>query len=95
MNDFSIKIKEIDDSSDNDVVNVDIDKDKPITKIGLSPNEEYLIIYKQKDKSIVGWNISDTDKEKHNTVDGIKNLNKICVSDDKKFVCICNNKLSK
>ncbi|GBB87276.1 hypothetical protein RclHR1_13700007 [Rhizophagus clarus] len=90
MSNFSIEIddkKFFIDKSD-----VDIDKGNPITKIEVSPNEEYLVIYSE-DESIVGWNISDTNKEKHSTVYGIKNMDKICVSDDKKLVYICNNKL--
>lgn len=94
MSDFSIKIREID-YNNIDGAGIDIDKGEPITKIEVSPNEEYLVIYNQKDKSIVGWNIFDTDKEKHYKIDGIKNLDKMCVSDDKKLVYIYNNKLSK
>ncbi|GBC40289.2 hypothetical protein GLOIN_2v1881126 [Rhizophagus irregularis DAOM 181602=DAOM 197198] len=91
MNDFPIEIREI---NDNNIerADLDINKSKPITKIEVSPNEEYLVIYNQKDKSIFGWNIFGTDKEKHITVSEIKNLDKICVSDDKKLVYICNNK---
>ncbi|PKY20430.1 hypothetical protein RhiirB3_433727 [Rhizophagus irregularis] len=91
MNDFPIEIREI---NDNNIerADLDINKSKPITKIEVSPNEGYLVIYNQKDKSIFGWNIFDTDKEKHITVSEIKNLDKICVSDDKKLVYICNNK---
>ncbi|PKY52182.1 hypothetical protein RhiirA4_469660 [Rhizophagus irregularis] len=91
MNDFPIEIREI---NDNNIerADLDINKSKPITKIEVSPNEEYFVIYNQKDKSIFGWNIFDADKEKHNTVSEIKNLDKICVSDDKKLVYICNNK---
>jgi hypothetical protein len=92
MSDFPIEIREINDNNI-DGTSVDIDKGKFTTKIEVSPNEEYLVIYNQKDKSIVGWNVFD--EKKHNTVDGIKNLDKICVSDDKKLVYICNNNLSK
>ncbi|RGB39037.1 hypothetical protein C1646_690994, partial [Rhizophagus diaphanus] len=91
MSDLSIEIKEI----DNNIIDrteVNIDNGKPITKLEVSPNEEYLIIYNQENKSIVGWNIFDTGRKKHNTVNEIKNLDKICVSDDKKLVYIYNNK---
>ncbi|EXX59191.1 uncharacterized protein OCT59_012367 [Rhizophagus irregularis] len=94
MSDLSIEIKEIDDNI-TDETKVNIDNGKPITKIEVSPNEEYLVIYNQEDKSIIGWNIYETNKtnrEKRYTVDEVNNLDKICVSDDKNLVYICNNK---
>lgn len=97
MSDLSIEIKEIDDNI-TDETKVNIDNGKPITKIEVSPNEEYLVIYNQEDKSIIGWNIYETNKtnrEKRYTVDEVNNLDKICVSDDKNLVYICNNKPSK
>ncbi|GES87525.1 hypothetical protein GLOIN_2v1874143 [Rhizophagus clarus] len=92
MSDFPIEIGEINDNNI-DGTDIGINKGELITKIEVSPNEEYLVIYYQKDKSIVGWNMFDTNKEKHNTICGIKDLDKICVSDDKKLVYVYNNKL--
>jgi hypothetical protein len=88
MDDFSI---EIDDKnsfiSDTDVY---INKDKPITKLEVSPNEKYLVIY---NGSIVGWNVTDSDDKKHDTGKVIENLDKMWVSDDKKLAYICKENI--
>ncbi|RGB28699.1 hypothetical protein C1646_767526, partial [Rhizophagus diaphanus] len=71
---------------------------KPITMLEISPNEKYLITYSKEDHSIVGWNVEDIDKVQlkfHQTVKTYDRLRtrkgyieSLCVSDDKKFVCI-------
>src|ERR1044072_5911551 len=36
---------------------------KPITKLEVSPNGEYLVTYSEKDHSIVGWNVNPDDNQ--------------------------------
>ncbi|EXX71390.1 hypothetical protein RirG_078940 [Rhizophagus irregularis DAOM 197198w] len=71
---------------------------KPITRIEISPNENYLITYSNEDRSIIGWNVEDIDKVqlKFHQIVKINEDNKdkkykiesLCVSDDKKLAYI-------
>lgn len=48
--------------AENENINNGIDKPhngRPITKIEISPNEEYIVTYSVIDHSIFGWNIKD------------------------------------
>lgn len=74
---------------------------KPITIIEVSPKGKYLVTYSEEDESIVGWNVNDVDEgqlksDYCNTIK-LKNVHKMCVSDDKIFACIYDDhyKLSK
>src|ERR1043166_3485563 len=40
---------------------------KPITKLEVSPNGKYLVTYSESDRSIVGWDVKDIDKEPNGT----------------------------
>jgi WD40 repeat protein len=66
--------------------------DKPITKIEISPNGEYLVTYSKEDHSIVGWKVDVDEGQlftfKSAKIDVHKYVNQICVSDDKKLVYI-------
>ncbi|PKY57911.1 hypothetical protein RhiirA4_549853 [Rhizophagus irregularis] len=86
-------IKEI--KIDNDNGN-DIDKPhkgEPITKIEISPNEEYLVTYSKYDHSIAGWNINECPFKPELSIKlaSDKFLCQICVSDDKKLAYIDYN----
>ncbi|PKK66375.1 hypothetical protein RhiirC2_784855, partial [Rhizophagus irregularis] len=92
---------------DVDKIEIDVDKNdddkiftfdderhngKPITRIEISPNGNYLITYSEKDRSIVGWNVEDKDKVQlkfDKTVkideDNQDEIRSLCVSDDKKL----------
>ncbi|UZO20946.1 uncharacterized protein OCT59_013355 [Rhizophagus irregularis] len=72
---------------------------KPITKIEISPHENYLITYSEEDSSIAGWNVEDIDKVQlkfHQTVKinkegdeyNIYEIKSLCVSDDKKLAYV-------
>ncbi|GBC32083.2 hypothetical protein GLOIN_2v1874127 [Rhizophagus irregularis DAOM 181602=DAOM 197198] len=71
---------------------------KPISKIGISPEEKYLVTYSPDDKSIFGWSIDkgelNPDNYRYkafivaNPVVIYRNINKIYVSDDKKLAYI-------
>uniref|UniRef100_U9UR74 Uncharacterized protein n=1 Tax=Rhizophagus irregularis (strain DAOM 181602 / DAOM 197198 / MUCL 43194) TaxID=747089 RepID=U9UR74_RHIID len=86
---------------DNNKIDIDNDikphKNKPITKIEVSPNEKYLVTYSQDDHSIVGWNIEDIDEGRLNFDHTVKinpkfkSIDRICVSDDKKLAFIYND----
>jgi WD40 repeat protein len=89
MSDFVIET-----NSEN--TNIDEDKshnDKPISKIAISPNEEYLVTYSEDNRSIVGWNVRDEGSFKPELfvkLDSDKSLYQISISDDKKLACIDN-----
>ncbi|EXX68952.1 hypothetical protein RirG_100310 [Rhizophagus irregularis DAOM 197198w] len=74
----------------------DIDKphnSEPITKIEISPNEEYLVTYSNYDHSIAGWNINECPfkPELFIKLDSDKILYQIFVSNDKKLAYIDYN----
>ncbi|PKC71322.1 hypothetical protein RhiirA1_453644 [Rhizophagus irregularis] len=81
-------------SSEN--TNIDEDKShngKPISKIEISPNEEYLVTYSEIDHSFVGWNVKDEGPLKPELLiklDSDKSLYQISISDDKKLAYIDN-----
>jgi WD40 repeat protein len=103
MDNISVKINDDANKIEIEVDKNDVDKNedeiftfdnelhngKPITKIEISPNENYLITYSEKDGSIVGWNVEDIDKVQlkfHQTVkiDNYYNYSdSLCVSDEK------------
>ncbi|RGB43112.1 hypothetical protein C1646_681705, partial [Rhizophagus diaphanus] len=97
MNDAAININEIDD--DKIDINNDIDKphnNKPITRIGVSPNGKYYVTYREDGNgSIIGWNIKSID-ENDELGPGFKlsksstfgYLYQICVSDYKELAYI-------
>lgn len=97
MNDAAINIDEIDD--DKIDINNDIDKphnNKPITRIGVSPNGKYYVTYREDGNgSIIGWNIKSID-ENDELGPGFKlsksstfgYLYQICVSDYKELAYI-------
>ncbi|PKY62623.1 hypothetical protein RhiirA4_413130 [Rhizophagus irregularis] len=68
---IEIEVDDVD-NDENDVDKNDVDKiftfdderhnGKPITRIEISPNGNYLITYSEEDGSIVGWNVEDKDK---------------------------------
>ncbi|RGB41500.1 hypothetical protein C1646_752056 [Rhizophagus diaphanus] len=63
----------------------------PITKVEISPNEEYLVTYSEDDHSIIVWNIKDEGPHKPElfiTLSSNKSLSQIAISDDKKLVLI-------
>lgn len=72
---------------------------KPITKIGISPEEKYLVTYSPNDYSIFGWSIDkgelNPDNYRYDTPFGFFNgeyeMEKICVSDDEKLAYIYRN----
>jgi WD40 repeat protein len=84
--------------------NVEIDKlidndkpphnGKPITNIELSPSGKYIVTYSQEDHSIFDWNVENVKEKSKFPQDGVKC---ICVSDDKKLVCVSgvSNEISK
>jgi WD40 repeat protein len=85
-----------------DIISVDkihepnkIHNGKPITRLEVSPNGKYLVTYSEDDNSIVGWDVDKIFegqlKPDNNTIEINDNYkpNQICVSDDKKLVCIC------
>ncbi|GBB94780.1 hypothetical protein RclHR1_02410026 [Rhizophagus clarus] len=86
-----------------DIDYIDIDKpphnDSSITLIEISPNGKYLVSYSEDDNSIVGWNVDDDDESPLNLDkqfsldDKIDKVDKICVSDDKKLVCLYNKSI--
>lgn len=59
---------------------------KPITKIEVSPDEKYLVTYDG--DSIICWSVEDQNENPLKFDDEISNVNKICVSNDKKLACI-------
>src|SRR5438876_10498378 len=75
---------------------------KQISRLEVSPNRKYLVTYSENDHSIVGWDVKDIDDElkiddeterlkSEITIkinNKYKNLSQICVSDNKKLVCI-------
>src|ERR1043165_2928018 len=76
---------------------------KPINRLEISPNGKYLVTYSEDNHSIVGWNVEDINEGTTNGTedegqlkpeitikinDKYKRLNQLCVSDDKKLVCI-------
>ncbi|PKY25101.1 hypothetical protein RhiirB3_439902 [Rhizophagus irregularis] len=97
---------EIDDKIDNNndihyKIDIDNDINKPhngklVTKIEVSPNEKYLVTYSKDDHSIVGWNIESKDKSQLKLDKTFKLsdmiLLQMCVSDNKKFAYINENK---
>src|SRR4051794_31355415 len=100
MSDTAVEIED----SNIDEINIDDDisndkpqlphNDKPITKIEISPNEEYLVTYSRYDHSIVGWNIKDEcpfEPELPVKLDSDKRLSQIFVSNDKKLAYIDYN----
>ncbi|PKY59357.1 hypothetical protein RhiirA4_482026, partial [Rhizophagus irregularis] len=85
---------DIDDINDDKIFTFDDERHngKPITRIEISPNGNYLITYSEKDRSIVGWNVEDKDKVQlkfDKTVkineDNKHKIKNLCVSDDKKL----------
>ncbi|PKY24304.1 hypothetical protein RhiirB3_527112, partial [Rhizophagus irregularis] len=106
INDDSNKIEIDVDKIEIDVDKNDVDKiftfdderhsGKPITRIEISPNGNYLITYSEKDRSIVGWNVEDKDKVQLKFDQTVKlsisyllSSLILCVSDDKKLA-YCN-----
>ncbi|UZO02865.1 uncharacterized protein OCT59_021343 [Rhizophagus irregularis] len=93
MSSNSIKI-EIDNNNISSIKKIESDDNKsphngkPITKIEISPNEEYLVTYSEDDHSIVVWNIKDKDPPKSELFVSDKSLSQIAISDDKKFAHI-------
>jgi WD40 repeat protein len=65
---------------------------KPITKIEISTNEKYLVTYSENDRSIVGWNVEDVDKDQPKSELKVNDVNvrQMCFSDDKKLAYINN-----
>ena len=67
---------------------------KPITKIVVSPNDQYLITYSDADNSFVGWDVKDKDEGQlkpdgtHFKVIDKITIKQICVSDEKKLAYI-------
>ncbi|UZO26924.1 uncharacterized protein OCT59_019135 [Rhizophagus irregularis] len=65
---------------------------KPITKIEISPKENYLITYSKEDSSIAGWNVEDMDKIQLKFDQTVKidedRIHSLYVSDDKKLAYI-------
>ncbi|PKY49857.1 hypothetical protein RhiirA4_446064 [Rhizophagus irregularis] len=97
MNDAAINIDEIDD--DKIDINNDIDKphnNKPITRIGVSPNGKYYVTYREDGNgSIIGWNIKSIDENdelgpgfKLSKTSTFGYLYQICVSDYKELAYI-------
>ncbi|UZO13411.1 uncharacterized protein OCT59_004910 [Rhizophagus irregularis] len=85
---------DIDDINDDKIFTFDDERHngKPITRIEISPNGNYLITYSEEDRSIVGWNVEDKDKVQlkfDKTVkideDNQDEIRSLCVSDDKKL----------
>jgi hypothetical protein len=71
--------------------NIDINDNKPITKIEVSPNEKYLVIYD--DCSIFGWSVEDENENPLKFDEAFKpnvdhEINQLCVSNDKKLACV-------
>ena len=65
--------------------------DKPITKIVISPKDEYLVTYSKEDNSIVGWNVEGQPEPENHTyskIDDRFKVKQICISDDKKLAYI-------
>ncbi|PKK76704.1 hypothetical protein RhiirC2_844957 [Rhizophagus irregularis] len=91
----------VDDDIDIDEIKIgdignDIDKPhngEPISKIEISPNEEYLVTYSKYDRSIAGWNINECPfkPELYIKLNSDKILYQIFVSDDKKLAYIDYN----
>ncbi|PKC58469.1 hypothetical protein RhiirA1_445785 [Rhizophagus irregularis] len=91
----------VDDDIDIDEIKIgdignDIDKPhngEPISKIEISPNEEYLVTYSKYDRSIAGWNINECPfkPELFIKLNSDKILYQIFVSDDKKLAYIDYN----
>jgi hypothetical protein len=69
-------------------------KNKPITRIEISPSGKYLVTYSQEDHSVVGWN-ADVEEGQLKPNDNVKidyEIIQICVSDDKKLAYINNDR---
>ncbi|GES97115.1 hypothetical protein GLOIN_2v1768207 [Rhizophagus clarus] len=68
---------------------------KHITKIEISPKEEYLVTYSDDDQSIIGWDVKDEDDLKPGLLqvklDSDEILYHMAVSDDKKLAYINNH----
>src|SRR6266498_2641404 len=59
----------------------------PITKMEISSNEEYLVTYSEKDKTIVGWNVHNDEYKPNGPI-----LNSTISVDQRIFyMCVSNN----
>jgi WD40 repeat protein len=90
------KIIHIIENDKNSIIDKPPHNDKSITKMEISPNGKYLVIYSENDGSIVGWNINkDIDEGQLKpeitvkaVIDQNHQIKQICVSDDKKLAYI-------
>ncbi|PKK57387.1 hypothetical protein RhiirC2_871830, partial [Rhizophagus irregularis] len=79
-----------------DNINDEPHNGKPITMIEISPNENYLITYSKKDRSVAGWNVKDMDKVQLKFDQTVKidkyEIESFYVSDDKKLAYVYRNR---
>ncbi|GBB86178.1 hypothetical protein RclHR1_12620005 [Rhizophagus clarus] len=92
------------DKTNIDKIDIDFDIDKShngssITLIEISPNGKYLVSYSKEDNLIIGWNVEIKNEiplkldKKFSLNDKIDEIDKICVSDNKKLVCLYNESI--
>ncbi|PKB97836.1 hypothetical protein RhiirA5_432418 [Rhizophagus irregularis] len=100
MSSNSIKI-EIDNNNIGSTEKIESDDNKsphngkPITKVEISPNEEYLVTYSENDHSIVVWNIKNKGPHKPELfvpLSSHRRLFQIAISNDKKLAHINSDK---